>query len=607
VYLASVLFQKISMMQPMSIAGPQRDVNAPEESQASRVSTIICFIVVSVLTFSSIAFLVYTLAPDMQNVGIGSKGSLDPETHLVVNGTKTNSEFNAILHRTIRTLRALKTDLEVEWRAKDFPVFFETLEIPKLSYELQMHKFAVLILGFYFSGEPTKFVFGMAGSSVTAGHDNYLTQAYPAVLEKTLGPVFDILGVSLEVRNGAIGNNPCFPYDLCTNAHLGEDLDVLTWEHSFNCGHEPVPIEAFVRNAIFDNYSPTIMFLLSGTPFWPSDSCGNATVDRNIRKEDSKIANQFKNVASDLNWLSKMGFLRKNSSVGDEQSLHHVYPGVAFMGQNLASIANFKCQGPFDANWSTRGAEGGHNWHPGVKGHRFRAHTIAYGFADILQSAIESLLRVSPSGTENNDMQDSHLATILLASRRFLRVHRPSRSIEPVSGCSDDICGSTPKCYTEFQPLKAQVPSVGLKSRVVGKTDWPMELSIFDSAGAEKGKSLGIIDRKMVFYSTNSSALSLRVTLSRRSSVWLCELQRSSKTYPPGYGNIDEESIIYLDEQTKDYDQINGPVRPEGKKLQLKHTADYCYATPTLEKGGYILRLRQKRDKSFTLTYILTW
>lgn len=38
------------------------------------------------------------------------------------------------------------------------------------------------------------------------------------------------MGLELVVRNQAIGNNPCFPYDACVATHMGKDLDILTWE-----------------------------------------------------------------------------------------------------------------------------------------------------------------------------------------------------------------------------------------------------------------------------------------------------------------------------------------------------------------------------------------
>ena len=43
------------------------------------------------------------------------------------------------------------------------------------------------------------------------------------------------------------GNNPCYPYDACAATHLGDDLDVVTWEQSMNCGRDAKPLESFSR------------------------------------------------------------------------------------------------------------------------------------------------------------------------------------------------------------------------------------------------------------------------------------------------------------------------------------------------------------------------
>jgi hypothetical protein len=60
--------------------------------------------------------------------------------------------------------------------------------------------------------------------------DNYFNESFPQVFERKLAPVFAALQVSFVVRNHALGNNPCYPYDACIATHLGEDLDILAWE-----------------------------------------------------------------------------------------------------------------------------------------------------------------------------------------------------------------------------------------------------------------------------------------------------------------------------------------------------------------------------------------
>lgn len=27
-----------------------------------------------------------------------------------------------------------------------------------------------------------------------------------------------------------MGNNPCYPYDSCMSTHIGDDVDIITWE-----------------------------------------------------------------------------------------------------------------------------------------------------------------------------------------------------------------------------------------------------------------------------------------------------------------------------------------------------------------------------------------
>jgi hypothetical protein len=46
-------------------------------------------------------------------------------------------------------------------------------------------------------------IFG--GSSVTAGYDNYPNQSYPSIVYDRLHPVFNSLGINLDVRNIAQG------------------------------------------------------------------------------------------------------------------------------------------------------------------------------------------------------------------------------------------------------------------------------------------------------------------------------------------------------------------------------------------------------------------
>jgi len=89
------------------------------------------------------------------------------------------------------------------------------MSIPKKSWEIQKLKFVRLLLergggsGGGSGSTPYQFVVGFSGSSVTAGHDNYFSEAYPSVFYEALRPVFSALpgGVNLTVRNHALGTS----------------------------------------------------------------------------------------------------------------------------------------------------------------------------------------------------------------------------------------------------------------------------------------------------------------------------------------------------------------------------------------------------------------
>ena len=139
---------------------------------------------------------------------------------------------NHTLDSVIDEIAQLKKFIWDTWDVSKYPSFLKTMHVPSRSYDLQVLKFQKLLL----QSEEKSYVMGITGSSVTAGHDNYFNESYPVVIETALLPIFKLMNINLEVRNAALGNNPCLPYDACVANHVGSDLDFLSWEQSMNCG-----------------------------------------------------------------------------------------------------------------------------------------------------------------------------------------------------------------------------------------------------------------------------------------------------------------------------------------------------------------------------------
>lgn len=104
-------------------------------------------------------------------------------------------------------------------------------------------------------------------SSVTAGHDSHFNASTPIVAGVLMKPAFDALGIELDSRNVALGNNPCTPYDVCVKLFGGIDADIVHWEQTYFCEGKPI-IEQFIRQAMTMPSRPIVVFSESHTGKW---------------------------------------------------------------------------------------------------------------------------------------------------------------------------------------------------------------------------------------------------------------------------------------------------------------------------------------------------
>ena len=155
------------------------------------------------------------------------------------------------LFQAKKEIEKMKERIWQDWNITQYPAFLSMIHIPQSSWDIQKAKFTTLILGKGTHGTmgDKSFVVGFSGSSVTAGHgefywtryfcltvdivyfvDSFFEEAFPQIFYNNMAPVLLKLNVNLTVRNHALGNNPCYAYDACIETHMGDDLDMLTWE-----------------------------------------------------------------------------------------------------------------------------------------------------------------------------------------------------------------------------------------------------------------------------------------------------------------------------------------------------------------------------------------
>jgi len=106
------------------------------------------------------------------------------------------------------------------------------------------------------------FVIGVIGSSVAAGHDNCNYDSYERQLERTLQPIFEFYGKTVEVRNAGEGGGCGDSYRnqiWCVRQLVGDDVDVVhySWTY-FEAGDRTVNKwhETFIRWSLLLDSAP---------------------------------------------------------------------------------------------------------------------------------------------------------------------------------------------------------------------------------------------------------------------------------------------------------------------------------------------------------------
>ena len=256
--------------------------------------------------------------------------------------TADNNKIASIKEVTDRTLQ----QLHKRWAISDFPNFLRSVSMSQTSWEVLKVKYQVKILKALLQGTSStdnkpkkeKFVVSFMGSSVTAGHDTKFNITFSELTRSVMQPSFAAAGIQLEVINGAMGNNPCLPYDACVRTFAGPEADIVHWEQSFNCfGNDPnkrVEFEQFIRQSMSLASRPVVVFTTSSTPNWPENDCqGKDTKEKpNKSENDEKLLKLLETDASKIplqnkgdehHWSALLSMFQAYKMAGI-QMWHHV-------------------------------------------------------------------------------------------------------------------------------------------------------------------------------------------------------------------------------------------------------------------------------------------
>ena len=530
-----------------------------------------------------------------------------------LNGGGHSYDFNQARELTIRLLSLIRSRYELhDSVGRNF--FLTANNMGENTWDIMKYKFALKVL------KKETFVMVFGGSSVTAAHDNYYNESYPAITQKRLSPILKVLGADLEARNIAQGANACLPYQLCYDSMGGLDPDWIGWEQSYNCGRDESVFELAGRIAGFSANKAVLYFSASGA--WSPEKCSPSTDSvpysseewtpeqanltrwnpslQDIIKEKSLLNNFHKAKPSSSRFsgvlegsaykaVSPHGF-----NVWESNSLCEYInkEGKHSTGCNGIDAAQ-QCKLKFmthEAGMYGSGSYRGASWHPTRAFHMLRGESIAWLYGLVIFETIQML---------EDGLKKAKSEELIAQYKAKLGILQPP--LPKPSKCQKLMCDVRPTCYTDFRPHYEE--SLKLSKIIVGKTNWTYDPEVLGDWSIKYGYR----DAKPIFIGTEKAGgeIHFQASIKHIGNMWVC-------------GQISQSLLnvtFFLDANVKlpsnVSDYIPSSNRVEWKKK--KFVGNECKELTGLPFGTHVITLatpqfhiHNKNHKS-GLTHVITW
>ncbi len=383
------------------------------------------------------------------------------------------------------------------------------------------------------NGERPIFVMSFLGSSVTAGHDTPFNMTFSELTGSYMEKPLDSLGIKVISRNGAMGNNPCIPYNLCVKTYTGEDTDIIHWEQTFNCGgadHNFRSVyEPFVRMALRLESHPILVFSDSVTPNWNEDQCQGPLKSIEQTEEDKKLLDLLETSPRSIPHELNIDAIPKYWDAFAEIAGKYRVAGIQFWNHHYYEI--YKCHPPYVANWGCCSA----SWHPSILGHELRAAHYSYFWLLIFRDAIIHLLE---------EIQKHSLSELYETMNQHIKAeakYTPSLSLYPTP-YSENL-----QCYTSLHPIadqKFSLETLRIPDNVERKHSFDMVIleNLFDKTIVPKAQENGYQDYKYILVGNQlTGTLSFKIRVQTSSHAFLCQPPGSSRYFgllPDGFMNL---------------------------------------------------------------------
>ncbi|RYY88341.1 hypothetical protein EON63_02550 [archaeon] len=171
----------------------------------------------------------------------------------MVNGSQQGRQLDELTDSLTKALALLDKAANLVYQRFEFSnwdryqFFLESANMPSYGWDLMKYRLAKKMLT-----PNSQYLMIFGGSSVTAGHDNYYSQAYPFVFERRMKDVFDALGIKLLVHNIAQGmvcyaniyHHTAYTIIHCTMHHTLQNIHHTYYRVPYPILHAPYTVSS---------------------------------------------------------------------------------------------------------------------------------------------------------------------------------------------------------------------------------------------------------------------------------------------------------------------------------------------------------------------------
>eukprot|EP00611_Tribonema_gayanum_P032799 TRINITY_DN992_c0_g1_i4.p1 TRINITY_DN992_c0_g1~~TRINITY_DN992_c0_g1_i4.p1 ORF type:complete len:592 (-),score=136.18 TRINITY_DN992_c0_g1_i4:586-2331(-) len=302
------------------------------------------------------------------------------------------------------------------------------------------------------------FHMSFTGISVTAGHDNLKEQAYPWQFGEIMGPIFAHAGVNFTSSNGAMGNNGILPYSYCMEAHAGSHPDIVSWEMGMMvegtpCFPKSEFLEYWIRNvvALPSQPIPVVLEAVSTRRWCP----GN----RDLTYYNYDFNQMFGRCFGDHPSVQERH--KDHMEYYKEFGIHAMHLD-ALLSQNTCDDDQFDVDHLYGNKVGTPFIR---NWHPGPRGHRLMAETLAANYLHLLLPGLKHLSNAAP-GLKRHMLEDEEYVSSLAAKLDLPPEPARWQPLPMPNFCTLEQCvkAGSYNCLTSYYPNLEE--SLQLKNHV---------------------------------------------------------------------------------------------------------------------------------------------